>query len=204
MRLYYLDADGKDIRSWPIGIGREGRRTPTGELRVSELRENPTWRPTKKMRELDPELPAVVPPGPANPLGKYAIRIGWNGYVIHGTNKPAGIGRRVSSGCVRLYDADIKEVFDLAKIGQRVKIIDEPVKVGWDGNALYLEAHPTGDQTDQIEATGRFDPVPPTDLSEIQRRVVEQAGHHNLSRIDWVTFDRVIRERQGVPTLIAR
>ena len=203
MRLYYRDAAGKDIRSWPIGIGREERRTPTGELRVSELREKPTWRPTKKMRELDPELPVSVPPGPANPLGKYAVRIGWDGYVIHGTNKPAGIGRRVSSGCVRLYDADIREVFGLAEIGMPVHLIDAPVKTGWDGRALYLEAHPTGEQADQIEATGRFDPAPPGELTEVQRAVVEKAKAHSLSRIDWAAFDRIIRERRGIPEVIA-
>lgn len=204
MRLYYSDASGDDIRSWPVGIGREGRRTPTGALKVSELRKNPTWRPTKKMRELDPSLPTMVPPGPANPLGKYAVRIGWNGYIIHGTNKPAGIGRRVSSGCVRLYDTDIKEIFGLAKIGMNVTLIDEPVKVGWDGHALYLEAHPTGEQADQIEAVGIFDAVPPGDLTKVQLAIVEKAKAHNLSRIDWAAFDRTIRERRGVPEIIAK
>lgn len=203
MRLYYRGQTEDDIRSWPVGIGRDGRRTPVGKLTVTELRENPTWRPTTKMRDLDPELPAVVPPGPANPLGKYAVRIGWDGYVIHGTNKPAGVGRRVSSGCVRLYDADIEELFGLARIDMPVTLIDEPIKVGWDGTAVYLEAHPTGVQADQIEATGTFGPVP-VDLTEIQRAAVAKADAHGLSRIDWDAFDRIIQERRGVPEIIAK
>lgn len=202
MRLYYSNADGTDIRSWPVGIGREGRRTPTGDLRVTELRENPTWRPTKEMRALDPELPAAVPPGPANPLGKYAVRIGWEGYVIHGTNKQAGVGRRVSSGCLRLYDADIREVFGLAKVGMPVTIVDEPVKLGYDGDALYLESHPTGAEADQIEVTGDFAPGP-TETTVIAREAVKRARDLGLSRIDWAAFRRIVRERRGVPEKIA-
>ncbi len=203
MRLYYRGKTAEDIRSWPVGIGRDGRRTPVGKLTVTELRENPTWRPTKTMRDLDPSLPAAVPPGPGNPLGKYAVRIGWDGYVIHGTNKPAGVGRRVSSGCVRLYDADIKEVFDIARIDMPVTLIDEPIKVGWDGTAVYLEAHPAGAQADQVEMTGTFDPVP-VDLAGIQRAAVVKAEAHGLSRIDWAAFDRIIQERRGVPEIIAK
>ncbi|MZR31916.1 L,D-transpeptidase family protein [Sneathiella sp. DP05] len=202
MRLYYKGKTEGEIRSWPIGIGREGRRTPVGAMTVTELRENPTWRPTRRMRELDPDLPAAVPPGPNNPLGKYAVRIGWDGYVLHGTNKEPGVGRRVSSGCVRLYDKAIEEVFNLAKVGMPVTLIDEPLKVGWDGKAVYLEAHPTGPQADQIELTGKFDPSP-ADLSEIQRTAVAKAEAHGLSRIDWAAFDRIIQERRGLPEKIA-
>lgn len=202
MRIYYSNAAGTDIRSWPVGIGREGRRTPTGELRITELRENPTWRPTPEMRALDPDLPAAVPPGPGNPLGQYAIRIGWDGYVIHGTNKQAGVGRRVSSGCLRLYDADIREVFELAKVGTPVAIVDERLKAGFDGNALYLEAHPSGEEADQIEVTGEFTPAS-LDTTEIAREVVTRARERGLSRIDWATLRRVAKERRGIPEKIA-
>ena len=202
MRLYYFGADGTDIRSWPIGIGREGRKTPLGEIRVSELREKPTWRPGKRMREANPDLPAAIPPGPNNPLGDYAIRIGWDEYAIHGTNKPAGVGRRVSSGCIRLYPRDIKEVFSLAKVGMPVTIVDEPVKLGWDRGALYIEAHPSGEQADQIEETGRFDPSP-IDVTTLQERVLKMAMEHRAARLDWPAFDQALAQRRGIPVKIS-
>ncbi|MCF8468581.1 MAG: L,D-transpeptidase family protein [Sneathiella sp.] len=198
MRLYYFSDDGQDIRSWPVGIGRDGRKTPLGEIRVTELREKPTWRPGKNMRDANPDLPAALPPGPNNPLGDYAIRIGWDEYAIHGTNKPAGVGRRVSSGCIRLYPRGIKEVFSLAKVGMPVTIVDEPVKLGWDKGALYIEAHPSGRQADQIEATGRFDPSP-IDLTNLQKQVLKIAEDHHVKRLNWKIFDQALAQRRGIP-----
>ena len=113
MRLYYFPEPNGPPRSYPIGIGRDGLTTPLGTTEVVRKRKDPTWHPTARMREEDPELAEVVPPGPDNPLGSRAMYLGWPTYLIHGTNKPWGIGRRSSSGCIRMYPEDAEELFDL-------------------------------------------------------------------------------------------
>lgn len=102
MRLYFYPEDGGVPEAFSIGIGREGFDTPQGGTHITDKKEGPEWRPTRRMREEDPDLPEVVPPGTENPLGTHALYLGWPQYRIHGTNKPYGIGRRVSSGCIRL------------------------------------------------------------------------------------------------------
>ena len=121
---------------------------------------DPIWRPTPRMRAENPELPEAVPPGPDNPLGHRAMYLGWSQYLIHGTNKPLGIGRRASSGCVRMYPEDIEYLFDRIAIGTKVTVVDQPIKLSWIDDALYIEAHPTQAQSDQIEASGSVRPDP--------------------------------------------
>ena len=87
-------------------------------------------------------LPTVVPPGPDNPLGDLAIQLTLPGYFLHGTNKPFGVGQRVSHGCVRLYPVDIHSLADAVPIGMQVRIIDAPLKVTWHDGVLWMEAHP--------------------------------------------------------------
>ena len=115
MRLYYFAEPGGPMQSFPIGIGREGLLTPLGSTTVVRKNENPTWRPTPRMRAENPELPEAVPAGPDNPLGNRAMYLGWPQYLIHGTNKPLGIGRRTSSGCVRMYPEDVEYLFDRSR-----------------------------------------------------------------------------------------
>ena len=164
MRLYYFDEAGGPPQSFPIGIGRDGLSTPLGSTEIVRKREDPTWRPTKRMRAEDPELPEVVPPGPENPLGDRAMYLGWPQYLIHGTNKPWGIGRRVSSGCIRMYPEDARKLFDLVEVGTKVTVVDQPIKLGWIDGELFMEAHPTQAQSDQLEADGRFDPLLQSDV----------------------------------------
>ena len=107
MRIYaYLNGDSAPY-TYPIGVGREGLGTPTGQTSIVRKKEGPIWHPTERMREEDPELAASVLPGPDNPMGTHALYLGWPTYAMHGTNRPFGIGRRVSSGCIRLYPEDI-------------------------------------------------------------------------------------------------
>lgn len=143
MRLYFFFTAGKSrfVKTYPIGIGREGWRTPTGEFKVTAKVKDPTWNVPSSIREEDPELPARIAPGPDNPLGGYWIQLSAKGYGIHGTNKPYGVGRMVSHGCMRLYPEDIKVLFDLVKPGTTVKIINEPVKVGLHKDRVYIEVH---------------------------------------------------------------
>ena len=140
MRLYYFAEPGGPMQSFPIGIGREGLLTPLGSTKVVRKNKDPTWRPTPRMRAENPELPEAVPAGPDNPLGNRAMYLGWPQYLIHGTNKPLGIGRRTSSGCVRMYPEDVEYLFDRIAVGTKVTVVDQPIKLSWIDDALYIEA----------------------------------------------------------------
>ncbi|OSM06958.1 putative ErfK/YbiS/YcfS/YnhG family protein [Magnetofaba australis IT-1] len=142
MRLFHRRKD-KRLQTYPVGIGREGYDTPITQGKVRRKQSDPSWYPPASILAEDRGLPKRVPPGPDNPLGSHAIYLTISGYLIHGTNKPFGIGRRVSHGCIRMYPEDIPRLYERAQIGERVRIVDEPVKAGWSGSGeLYLEAHP--------------------------------------------------------------
>ena len=132
MRLYYYPPEGNTVEVLPIGIGQAGRETPRNWVTAVERKqEAPTWTPTANTRreyaKRGESLPAFVPAGPDNPMGLYAIYIG-RLYAIHGTNANFGIGLRVSQGCIRLRNDDIKYLFDNVPVGTRVQIIDQAVK----------------------------------------------------------------------------
>jgi L,D-transpeptidase ErfK/SrfK len=198
-RMFYY-SKGKLVRSYPIGIGRDGHSTPLGTTTIVRKAANPTWYPTASARADDPTLPAVVPPGPDNPLGNRALYLGWTSYLIHGTNKEYGIGRRASRGCIRMYPNDIAALFDKTPVGTKVTVVDQPVKVGWIGEDLYVEASPTIDQVREWEDKGKFAPV---ESSAAKQRVLQVAGAA-ASRIDWAVFDRAVSERRGLPTRITQ
>lgn len=200
MRLYYFDQPGTQPRSYPIGIGREGLTTPLGTTTIARKTKDPTWRPTERMRAEDPELPEMVPPGPDNPMGTRAMYLGWSLYAIHGTNKPWGIGRRSSSGCIRMYPEHAEELFDLVKVGIKVTVVDQPIKLEWIDGALFMEAHPTQDQSDQLELEGRFNPELP---SKVVDQVLAAAGEH-ANGLDWSRIRRATVERRGYPVRITR
>ncbi len=135
LRLYYVEPELGKVHVFPVGIGRVGRDTPEMVTSIREKRPNPTWTPPasirKEYREKGIELPKIVPAGPDNPLGEYALRLAYGSgdYLIHGTNKDFGIGLRVSAGCIRMEPKDIEWLFSQVDKGQRVKIINQPVKV---------------------------------------------------------------------------
>lgn len=145
MRLYYYHPDINLVTTHPIGIGRKGWVTPLIEAKVTHKQYNPTWRPPisiiKEHAIKGDHLPTVVPPGPSNPLGEFAIYLSASGYLIHGTNRPGGIGLRTTSGCIRLFPEDIKSLYSEVPVGTSVKIIHEPYKIGIHNNQLYIEAH---------------------------------------------------------------
>lgn len=200
MRLYYFAAPGGPMQSFPIGIGRDGLTTPLGSTQVVRKQKDPIWRPTARMRSENPELPEAVPPGPDNPLGNRAMYLGWSQYLIHGTNKPLGIGRRASSGCVRMYPEDVEYLFDRIAIGTKVTVVDQPIKLNWIDGALYIEAHPTQSQSDQIEASGAFEPI-------LDSRVVDQVlavAGARAPALDWSLIRQATIERRGYPIRITR
>ena len=200
LRLYFFRKGSTPVLTFPIGIGRMGRETPTGVTHVKAKRKNPTWIPPASIRAERPGLPSEVPPGPRNPLGRYALNLAWQGYVIHGTNKPYGIGRRVSSGCIRLYPEDIALLFRLVSVGTPVAIVYQPVKLGWSDGELYLEVHPTAAQGDELEARGWFTPAA---IQALDARVRNAAGAMSY-RVAWDIVYDAARKRRGVPVRITR
>ncbi|MDO6499072.1 L,D-transpeptidase family protein [Photobacterium sanguinicancri] len=149
LRLYYFPEDQDVVHVFPIGIGRVGRETPLMTTKISQKTKNPTWTPTANIRKeyrekRDIELPSVVPAGPENPLGDYAMRLahGSGQYLIHGTNKDFGIGMRVSSGCIRMNPWDIEWLFPQIPKGTKVQIIDQALKQTQEPDgSLYVEVH---------------------------------------------------------------
>ena len=142
-RLYLIwqHGDRLRVRVYPIGLGREGWNTPEGDFQVKLIVEQPIWVRPESMRDEDPELPNVIGPGPSNPLGSHWIELSADSYGIHGTNRPYGIGRRVSHGCIRLYPDDIIDLAKRVKRGTPVRIIYQPIKVGFDRERLLVEIH---------------------------------------------------------------
>ena len=149
MRIFYYPPHKKGepqiVYTHPIGIGRVGWKTPEGTTKIVSRQKDPVWVVPKSVRaehlEDGEKLPGVVPAGPDNPLGQYAFRLGWPSYLIHGTNKPYGVGMRSSHGCMRLYPEDIAVFFDLIPIGTKVTIVNQPYLFGWRDGTLYLQAY---------------------------------------------------------------
>lgn len=201
MRLYHFpDANGDaglTVTTHPVSIGRQDWQTPLGETRIVSKVKNPVWYPPESIRaehaaDGDP-LPSVVPPGPENPLGGYALRLGIPGYLIHGTNKPYGVGMRVSHGCVRMYPEDIVSMFSEVPDNSPVRIINQPVKVGWHGDELYLEVH-----TPLVEDAQLAD-----SLEDIAFGRVHAAIGSRAVSLDTRAIREVASRRDGVPTVVA-
>ncbi|MEC7488046.1 MAG: L,D-transpeptidase family protein [Pseudomonadota bacterium] len=199
-RLYLFQSDGKTIISAALGIGSAGWDTPKGSTTVVRKEHNPTWYVPKSVRDDQPELPAVVKPGPDNPLGSHAIYLGWPAYLFHGTNKPYGIGRRVSHGCIRLYPEDISRLYQKIELGAKVTVVDQPMKLARFRGQLWLEIHPNQQQADEVEQKGRHTPAKPPDF---EYRLLQAAGSA-ADRIDWAKAKLTAHERHGIPTPILK
>lgn len=120
-RLYYVLGHGMALR-YKVAVGKESMQW-AGETFVQAKRQNPGWTPTARMRRENPYLPAHVPAGPKNPLGVRAIYLGWSEYRIHGTNMPGSIGRASSSGCFRMLNADVMDLYERVHIGAPVHVL---------------------------------------------------------------------------------
>ena len=194
MRLYYYPkptaGEKPVVMTFPVSIGRMDWKSPLGKTAVVKKQEDPPWHPPESIKaehaaEGDP-LPDVVPGGPDNPLGRYALRLGIPGYLIHGTNKPFGIGMRVTHGCVRMYPEDIERMFTMVPLGTPVYLVDQPVKVGWLADTLFLQAYAPLDEDnmpvevtvhDAIKAvTAKVIPGTEVDQAAIQLAVEQASG----------------------------
>ena len=212
MRLYFYPPHKKGepdkVITYPLGIGRQGWDTPYKQTHIIGKKKHPDWRPPESIRQEhedagDP-LPEVVKAGPDNPLGEHALRLGLPAYLIHGTNKPWGIGMRVSHGCIRLYPEDIAELFEKVKVGTAVNIINNPYKIGEEDGVLYLEAHPPlipavkDEYGDIIETT---DKNSGENFTQVVEMIVDST-EENKYIIDWGMAKIVSEETKGIPVAI--
>lgn len=200
MRLYFFPGPPGVVETCPIGTGRLAWNTPHGSTRIVRKRENPTWYVPASILKERPGQKPIVPPGPDNPLGAYALYLGWPGFLIHDTNEPDSVGRQASHGCVHLYPADIRALYPLVDIGTPVTVVYQEAKIGRRAGVLLLEVHPSRRQADQIEQTGRFTPEP---IAGLARRLKRAAGRQAGS-IHWPLVERTVRERRGVPVPVLR
>lgn len=202
MRMYYFFDQKEPPATYPIGIGRTGLTTPLGSTTISHMSVDPTWRPTDRMRAEDPTLPAVVPPGPENPMGTHAMYLGWPSYAIHGTDKPYSIGRRLSSGCIRMYPEDIITLFDNVKPGTQIMVVDQPVKTAWINDKYYVQVHPTQEQSDMLSHDSMTKPEYPIRDDDI-KTILTGVGPTEGVTLQWDKIRSAVKERRGIPIIVA-
>ncbi len=222
-RMYYYlpSRDGAPayVYSYPISIGRMDWETPIGETKIVAMAENPAWYPPQSVRDEhaadgDP-LPRIVPPGPANPLGSRAMRLALPGYLIHSTNRPAGVGMRVSHGCIRMFPEDIEFLFQHVRVNTVVRIINAPVKIGWDGESLVAEVHPVLESPQplvdaslqQIEKLDADVELP--EVSEPSKEPLTQVTEQFIAvtaerpgQLDWQLVETLVERSDGIPEAV--
>lgn len=199
MRLFRFDDAGKVTKTFPIGVGRDGRETPMGATTIVRKKKGPTWYPTENTRKEKPYLPKVVPPGPDNPLGTHALYLGWPTYLLHGTDNDYGIGRRVSAGCLRMYNQDAEALFADVPVGTKVEVIDQRVMAEVFRGRLYVEAHPTPAGWDALELGQER---PESVMSTDHVAIVSAAAPAGMF-IDWDAVAKVIAEERGYPIAVS-
>jgi len=209
MRLYYFTAENGGaatakapatrVTTHPVGIGAQGWATPIAEGKVTEKVRDPVWYVPASVRKehagWGERLPSVVPPGPDNPLGEYALALSLPGYLIHGTNKPAGVGMRSSHGCIRLYPEDIEELFGRVTRGTHVRIVNQPVLAGWRDGMLYLEVHrPLAEETRDLGV----------ESERALAAAIERSGRVGAVEIDHAAVAKIATEQRGIPLPVLR
>lgn len=215
MRIFYFPANtvnGKVVPrkegekqvvyTHPIGIGKVGWKTPEGATKIISRQKDPTWRPSAAVRKEHKEngdpIPAVVGPGPDNPLGKYKFTLGWPSYLIHGTNKPYGVGLRSSHGCIRLYPEDIEKFFGMIPVGTKVTVVNQPFLFGWHDDQLYLQTYDVleDDKRDWKKSQQKL--IAKTLTARIQKELKDRG-----QELDWPAVDALSHDPRGVPVSLA-
>lgn len=206
MRLYYFpprkSGEKQLVYTHPIGIGRVGWATPQGTAKIVRRQKDPTWRPPisviKEHRENGEELARVIGPGPDNPLGRHAFYLSWPSYLIHGTNKPYGVGLRSSHGCLRLYPEDIAAMFEMMPVGTKVHVVNQPFVFGWHQGQLYLQAYDVleDDPRDWKKAQKKL--LSKTFATRIQKELKRRGEEMNWDRISTLAH-----EPRGIPVSVS-
>jgi L,D-transpeptidase ErfK/SrfK len=222
-RMYFFPPAKKGqpsfVYSYPISIGRMDWETPLGETKIVAMAKNPAWYPPQSVRDEHAAdgnpLPRIVPPGPENPLGTRAMRLSLPGYLIHGTNRPAGVGMRVSHGCIRMFPEDIEFLFQRVRVNTPVRIINAPVKLGWDGEALVAEVHPVLESPQplvdaslkQIEKLDADVELPNPELhsreplTQITERFIDVTSER-AGQLDWGLVEFLVERSDGIPEAV--
>ena len=196
-RIYYYPRGGKTVETYPAGLATMERSTPLGVTRVVAKELGPVWVPPPSIRRERPNLPAFIGPGPDDPLGDFALRLGWKNYLIHGTNKPDSVGRNVSHGCLHIYPEDIERLFREVPVGTPVRTVDQPAGATWgDDGRLYIVVHPSKAQADEIDFN---QPMTPT-VSPALAAIVTKAAGKRAAEIDWEAVNRAGLAATGLPT----
>ena len=201
-RLFYfpepVDGGPAMVETYPIGIGRAGWQTPMVDTTVVSKARNPIWYVPRSVRiehaEAGDPLPKQVPPGPDNPLGKYVLGLGISGYLIHGTNKPAGVGMRVSHGCIRLFPEDIEHLYERVGIDSRVRIVNQPTLYGWQDGDLLLEVHRPLDEDNRDWTAGL--------VARARSSLIRYAGESVL--LDEERIEVIAENQRGFPISVFR
>jgi len=201
-RLYFYpkprNGEQPVVITYPVSIGKMDWRTPLGETSIVAKVRNPPWYPPESVRKEHAErgdpLPKIVAPGPDNPLGNFAMRlgVGSGSYLIHGTNNPVAVGMAVTHGCIRMYPEDVAALFPLVPVGTKVRLINEPVKVAWAAGQLLLEVHPP------VDAEGQS--VEP-DL-QVLEPLLDQVLGNDTAAIHWDLARDTLAAATGMPTLV--
>ena len=204
-RLYYYPAakpgEPRTVVTYPVSVGKMDWSTPLGLTRVAAKIKDPAWYPPESVRAEHARrgdiLPKMVPAGSDNPLGLYAMRLAIPGgaYLIHGTNAPAGVGMQVTHGCMRLYPADIEELFKMVAVDTPVRIVNQPQKAGWAEGRLYVEVHPPLEATDN----GVFAPDR-TALARLVANAVRARGASSV--VEWQHSEAAFAEARGIPVAV--
>jgi len=222
-RMYYFpqprDGEPAYVYTYPMSIGRMDWETPLGETRIVAMAKNPAWYPPQSVRDEhaadgDP-LPRVVPAGPENPLGTRALRLGLPGYLIHGTNRPAGVGMRVSHGCIRMFPEDIEFLFQHITVNTVVRIINAPVKIGWNGEDLVAEVHPLLESPQLLVAASlqrieKLDAdIELPDMSSESKNPLTQVTEQFITvtaeragQLDWGLVELLVNRSDGIPETV--
>jgi L,D-transpeptidase ErfK/SrfK len=203
MRLYYFaphkKGEAQVVYTHPIGIGKVGWSTPQGVTSVVGHVKDPVWRPSAALRkdhfnDNGEELPAVVKAGPDNPLGKFELTLGWPSYLIHGTNKPYGVGLRSSHGCIRLYPEDIEKIYQMVTNGTHVRVVNQPFLFGSHDQQLYLQAYSVleDDPRDWDHAQKKL-------LSHALAAHIQKTLQASGSQMDWQSVAAITHAPRGIP-----
>jgi L,D-transpeptidase ErfK/SrfK len=222
-RMYYYPepkvGEPAKVHTYPMSIGRMDWETPLGLTQITAMAKHPAWYPPQSVRDEhaadgDP-LPRIVPAGPKNPLGTRALRLGIPGYLIHGTNRPAGVGMRVSHGCIRMFPEDVEFLFERIGVKTAVRIIDVPVKMGWDGEALVAEVHPllevpqplVEESLEKIEQLDADVELPEVEFvsKDPLTHVTEQfitATAERPGQLDWDLIEALVERSDGIPNVV--
>lgn len=201
LRLFYFPKPAKGeqrvVMTMPIGIGMVGWATPTGTTRIVSKRKDPYWTPPASVRKEHAAegdiLPPRVPPGPDNPLGAFAMNLGWTSYLMHGTNKPAGVGMRASHGCIRLYPEDIATIFPMLPVGTRVTVVNQPTLYRVQDGRLWVQSFPPHEEHPEAKAAAKGQRFTKQLQTKMAQRV-QQAG----LMADWTLTQQVVDGATGV------